>query len=431
MRRPRNGASDTHLPDPTQLPIVDVAHQTAGSTVPASQGQTRRFKDPMVMDWGEKQGPRLNGICRAVFEKICEFVNPGTGEAFPSQETLAEALDVTRVTVNRAIQEILRVRPVMMTARKVPRPDGKFTYNRYRMAGLEAEWQLTVPKGEKSVVLSAAQRHIQTGEKLLKALRMLEELGIEHGIEHDIEDFPAEDSLASESDTDTKERETDSVRVSDLYTVYTEDGETVSLSETPVAVAETHTEPPTDPVAEFIDENTDYLLENGWDHAGGAEKVFRANPGEFARWQEKVAEAKAGADPRDRYQEAYEGWTGKRGGGGRGSEGAESREQAETAVAEGYVLFIGPEDPRPREVWKAVLGELQLQVPKPMFETWLKRTTGVFMNGESFIVGAPTPFSVEWLERRMYHAIETIVEKVTLKPLEVSFQVVGSAGFNE
>ena len=430
MRRPRNGASDTHLPDPTQLPIVDVAHQTEDRTAPASQGQTGRFKDPRVMDWGEKQGPRLNGICRAVFEKICEFVNPGTGEAFPSQETLAEALDVTRVTVNRAIQEILRVRPVMMTARKVPRPDGKFTYNRYRMAGLEAEWQLTVPKGEKSVVLSAAQRHIRTEEKLLKALRMLEELGIEHGIEHDIEDFPSEDSLASESGTDTRERETDSVRVSDLYTVYTEDGEAVSLSETPVAVAETHTEPPTDPVSEFVDENAAFLLDNGWDHAGGAEKVFRANPREFARWQEKVAEAKAGADPRDRYLEAYEGWTGKPGGGGRGSEaqgseGGSTEEQAETGE---YAAFIGPQDPRPAEVWSAVLGELQLQVPKPMFETWLRRTSGVFMGREVFIAGAPTPFAVEWLERRMFHAIQTVVHKVTREPLEIQFRVVGSWG---
>ena len=84
-----------------------------------------------------------------------------------------------------------------------------------------------------------------------------------------------------------------------------------------------------------------------------------------------------------------------------------------------------------REVWKAVLGELQLQVPKPMFETWLKRTTGVRYDEEVFVVGAPTPFAVEWLERRMYHAIQTIVQKVTRMPLEVRFQVLGGAGVND
>ena len=77
------------------------------------------------------------------------------------------------------------------------------------------------------------------------------------------------------------------------------------------------------------------------------------------------------------------------------------------------------------EVWRAVLGELQLQVPKPMFETWLKRTKGISYNDSTFIVGAPTPFAVAWLERRQYHAIQTIVGKVTRLPLEVQFQVLG------
>ena len=79
-----------------------------------------------------------------------------------------------------------------------------------------------------------------------------------------------------------------------------------------------------------------------------------------------------------------------------------------------------------KKVWKAVLGDLQLQVPKPMFETWLKRTKGISHNETTFIVGAPTAFAVEWLERRQYHAIQTIVEKVTRLPLEVQFQVLGS-----
>jgi chromosomal replication initiator protein len=81
-----------------------------------------------------------------------------------------------------------------------------------------------------------------------------------------------------------------------------------------------------------------------------------------------------------------------------------------------------------KEVWRAVLGELQLQVPKPTFETWLKRTQGISYNDSIFVVGAPTPFAVEWLERRQYHAIQTIVEKVTQRPLVVQFQVVGNQG---
>ena len=75
-----------------------------------------------------------------------------------------------------------------------------------------------------------------------------------------------------------------------------------------------------------------------------------------------------------------------------------------------------------QEVWRAVLGEMELQVPKPMFETWLKQTKGISYDAQTFVVGAPTPFAVEWLERRMRHAIQPIVEKVTRRPLELEFR---------
>jgi chromosomal replication initiator protein len=76
-----------------------------------------------------------------------------------------------------------------------------------------------------------------------------------------------------------------------------------------------------------------------------------------------------------------------------------------------------------REIWKAVLGELQLQLPRPTFETWLKQTDGVSYDEHQFVVEAPTPFAVAWLERRMYNVIQKTVEKVTEQPLDVLFRV--------
>ncbi len=76
-----------------------------------------------------------------------------------------------------------------------------------------------------------------------------------------------------------------------------------------------------------------------------------------------------------------------------------------------------------REIWRAVLGELQLQLPRSAFQTWLKQTEGVAHDGHRFVVEAPTTFAVAWLERRMYNAIQKTVEKVTQQPLEVHFQV--------
>ena len=76
-----------------------------------------------------------------------------------------------------------------------------------------------------------------------------------------------------------------------------------------------------------------------------------------------------------------------------------------------------------REVWRAVLGDLQMQLPRPTFETWLKPTEGVADNGDTFVVEAPTPFAVEWLERRMFHALQRTLEKVAGRPLQLHLQV--------
>ena len=80
-------------------------------------------------------------------------------------------------------------------------------------------------------------------------------------------------------------------------------------------------------------------------------------------------------------------------------------------------------NPSAREVWRAVLGDLQMQLPRPTFETWLKPTEGVSENGQVFVVEAPTSFAVEWLEQRMFHALQRTLEKVAARPLELQLKV--------
>ena len=76
-----------------------------------------------------------------------------------------------------------------------------------------------------------------------------------------------------------------------------------------------------------------------------------------------------------------------------------------------------------REVWRAVLGDLQLQLPRPTFETWLKHTCGVIYDDHNFVVEAPNSFAVEWLERRMYHALQKSLHKVSGREFELQLRV--------
>ena len=82
-----------------------------------------------------------------------------------------------------------------------------------------------------------------------------------------------------------------------------------------------------------------------------------------------------------------------------------------------------------REVWRAVLGDLQLQLPRPTFETWLKTTEGISHDDSVFVVEVPNSFAVEWLERRMYHALQKTLRKVSGREFVLQLQVRSAGDF--
>ena len=77
-----------------------------------------------------------------------------------------------------------------------------------------------------------------------------------------------------------------------------------------------------------------------------------------------------------------------------------------------------------QQVWETALGQLQLQVARPSYETWLKETVGLSLDQDLLTVGVPTPFAAEWLERRMYQLIHRTVKGIAQQPLHLRFQVV-------
>ena len=86
---------------------------------------------------------------------------------------------------------------------------------------------------------------------------------------------------------------------------------------------------------------------------------------------------------------------------------------------------------QPDQIWDAALGELQLQVARAAFETWLRDTDGVAHKDGEFVVGTANAFVSEMLEHRMYPLIERAIEHVIGEPTSVRFQVVAQAGAAE
>ncbi len=75
------------------------------------------------------------------------------------------------------------------------------------------------------------------------------------------------------------------------------------------------------------------------------------------------------------------------------------------------------------EVWEAVLGELQLQVTKTNYDTWLRETVGLGYQDGHLVVGVSSPFVIEWLEKRLYSLISKTLISVSGHDLKVRFQI--------
>ena len=78
-----------------------------------------------------------------------------------------------------------------------------------------------------------------------------------------------------------------------------------------------------------------------------------------------------------------------------------------------------------QEIWEAALGELQIQVSKSNYQTWLAKTVGFSYQDNQFIVGVPNPFVAEYLDKNQRSLIEKTLIGLTHRDANVIFQVDG------
>jgi chromosomal replication initiator protein len=77
----------------------------------------------------------------------------------------------------------------------------------------------------------------------------------------------------------------------------------------------------------------------------------------------------------------------------------------------------------PQLIWESALGELQIQVNRPNYDTWLKKTTGIgYENGE-FSVAVPSTFIAEYLERNLCSLVQKVLTGILHQEVKVSFRV--------
>jgi chromosomal replication initiator protein len=81
------------------------------------------------------------------------------------------------------------------------------------------------------------------------------------------------------------------------------------------------------------------------------------------------------------------------------------------------------------QIWETALGELEIDVNRSNFRTWLDGTVGLSFRDSEFAVGVPNTFVAEFLERNLRSLVEKVLTGLTRSEVKVHFQVAaGGAG---
>jgi chromosomal replication initiator protein len=77
----------------------------------------------------------------------------------------------------------------------------------------------------------------------------------------------------------------------------------------------------------------------------------------------------------------------------------------------------------PEQAWQATLGELQLQMTRATFDTWVKDTRFLAQEDGIIFITVPSAYAKDWLENRLYATVKRTLESVIGNSVEVRFVV--------
>ena len=79
--------------------------------------------------------------------------------------------------------------------------------------------------------------------------------------------------------------------------------------------------------------------------------------------------------------------------------------------------------PSPTDIWKAAYGELQLQIPRETFDTWLRDARLVAHEDGVYIIGVRNVYAREWLENRLKPVIARTLSAIARRSADVRFVI--------
>lgn len=77
----------------------------------------------------------------------------------------------------------------------------------------------------------------------------------------------------------------------------------------------------------------------------------------------------------------------------------------------------------PERAWQMVLGQLQMEMSRAAFETWVKSVEVVSFTGDQFVLGTYNSYGRDWLESRLTTTIQRQLQGVLNQAVQVRFAV--------
>jgi chromosomal replication initiator protein len=84
----------------------------------------------------------------------------------------------------------------------------------------------------------------------------------------------------------------------------------------------------------------------------------------------------------------------------------------------------------PNDLWQTALGQLRLQMTRATFDTWLKSSQGLSLQGDTLVIGVPNAYAKDWIEQRLEPTVQQTLTDINGRSLDCSFVVAPIHGSN-
>ena len=74
-----------------------------------------------------------------------------------------------------------------------------------------------------------------------------------------------------------------------------------------------------------------------------------------------------------------------------------------------------------QQAWQSILGQLQMEMPRASFDTWVRDTEAISLEGDVLTVGTRNAYARDWLESRLTSTVQRLLIGILKQSMSVQF----------